>query len=130
MSYTFHRTITAPDFDQAVHQVTEALKAEGFGIISSIDMKATMKKKLDVELRNYQILGACHPASAYQALQAEPRIGVFLPCNVVVQELDHGAFEVAAVDPLASMGAVKNPGLEKVAAEIRSKLNKVVDQLQ
>lgn len=88
MSYTFHKIVTADHFDQAVEIVTEALKTEGFGVITTIDMRATMKKKLDVDFRNYTILGACHPSSAYKALQSEIRIGVFLPCNQVVQELE------------------------------------------
>ena len=126
MSYTFHKTIDANDFDDAVEKVTDALKVEGFGVITTIDMKATMKKKLDVDFRNYTILGACHPSSAYLALQSEARIGVFLPCNVVVQELENGAFEVAAVDPIASMGAVENDQLGEVATDIQQKLKKVV----
>ena len=128
MSYTFHKTIAAGNFDDAVEKVTAALKVEGFGVITTIDMKATMKKKLDVDFRNYTILGACHPSSAYKALQSETRIGVFLPCNVVVQELENGTFEVAAVDPIASMGAVENDQLSEVATDIQQKLKKVVSE--
>ena len=130
MSYTFHKVITANDFSDAVERVKEALKTEGFGVLNTIDMRATMKNKLNVDFRNYQILGACHPTSAYAALQSEPRIGVFLPCNVVVQELENGTFEVAAVDPIASMGAVENDDLGDIASEIHHKLQKVVSQLR
>jgi uncharacterized protein (DUF302 family) len=129
MSYTFNTLISANDFNHAIEKVTEALKTEGFGVLTNIDIKATMKKKLDVDFRNYAILGACHPTSAYKALQSEPRIGVFLPCNVVVQELENGTFEVAAVDPIASMGAVENDKLGEVATDIQQKLRKLVSQL-
>jgi uncharacterized protein (DUF302 family) len=129
MSYTFNKVIAANDFNHAVEKVTDGLKAEGFGVITTIDMKKTMKNKLDVDFRNYVILGACHPQSAYAALQSESRIGVFLPCNVVVQELDNGTFEVAAVDPIASMGAVENDKLREVATKVQQKLSKVVSQL-
>lgn len=129
MSYTFNAVIKATDFNQAVEKVTEALTAEGFGIITTIDMKATFKKKLDVDFRNYTILGACHAPSAHKAVQSESRIGVFLPCNVVVQELENGTFEAAAVDPIASMGAVQNDGLGKIATDIQVRLSNAVLQL-
>jgi len=116
-------------FDEAVLSVTETLKKEGFGILSEIDVTATLKKKLNVDFRNYRILGACNPPFAYRALLAEPTIGTMLPCNVIVQELDDGKIEVAAVDPLASMQAVQNRELQSIAKEIQLKLKKVIEQL-
>jgi uncharacterized protein (DUF302 family) len=113
-------------FDKAIDGVTEELKKEGFGILTDIDVKATLKKKLDVEFRNYRILGACNPPFAYKALQAEDKIGTMLPCNVIVQEISVGKVEVTAIDPLASMQAVENPVLQEIAAEIGSKLKKVI----
>jgi uncharacterized protein (DUF302 family) len=105
------------------------LKKEGFGILTDIDVKATIKKKLDKDFRNYRILGACNPPFAHQVLLAEDKIGLMLPCNVIVQELSPGKIEVAAIDPIASMQAVKNPTLGEVAKEVRAKLKKVVDNL-
>jgi len=128
MSYYFSKKLTIP-FEKAIEQVTEGLKAEGFGILTEIDVKATLKQKLDVDFRNYRILGSCNPPFAYKALLAEPKIGTMLPCNVVVEELDDGTIEIAAVDPLASMQAVENKKLQGVAEEIRNKLKKVLDQL-
>ena len=128
MSYCFSKKV-AMSFDEAVLSVTEELKKEGFGILSEIDVTATLKKKLNVDFRNYKILGACNPAFAYRALLAEPTIGTMLPCNVIVQELDDGKIEVAAVDPLASMQAVQNRELQSIAKEIQLKLKKVIEQL-
>ena len=128
MSYCFSKEV-AMSFDQATLSVTEELKKEGFGILKEIDVKATLKKKLDVDFRNYRILGACNAPFAYRALQAEPRIGTMLPCNVIVRELDDGKIEVAAVDPLASMQAIQNKELQAIAEEIRLKLKKVIEQL-
>ncbi|MFQ6614479.1 MAG: DUF302 domain-containing protein [Fidelibacterota bacterium] len=125
MQYYFNKTLDQP-FDTVVESVTEALKKDGFGILTEIDVKATLKKKLDVDFRPYLILGACNPPYAYQALQAEPLIGTMLPCNVVVRELDSGQIEVAAVDPMASMQAVENQALGQVAAEIRGKLQNII----
>jgi len=127
MSYYFAKTLHV-SFDQAIEQVTAALKAQGFGVLTDIDVKATMKKKLDVDFRNYRILGACNPPLAYQALEAEDKIGTMLPCNVVVQETA-GGVEVAAIDPLASMSAVDNPKLAEVGGQVRSKLQAVIDSL-
>jgi uncharacterized protein (DUF302 family) len=115
-------------FDEAVELVTDALQQQGFGILTEIDVQATLKKKLDVEFRPYRILGACHPPSAYEALQQEEMIGAMLPCNVVVQEKD-GTVEVAAVDPVASMQAVENPGLLGVAQRVQGALKSVVESL-
>ncbi len=128
MSYYFSKKITS-EFNAAIARVTEELKKEGFGILTEIDVTATLKKKLDVDFRNYRILGACNPPFAYKALLAEPMIGVMLPCNVVVQEIDVGEVEVAAVDPLSSMQAIQNSQLQAIAGEIREKLKKVIDQL-
>lgn len=128
MNYHFSKTLNVP-FDQAVSTVTEQLKREGFGILTEIDVKQTLKKKLDVDFRNYKILGACNPPFAYQALQAEDKIGTMLPCNVVVQEHAPGRVEVSAVDPAASMQAVDNPKLESIAQEVRDRLKRVIASL-
>jgi len=128
MSYYFSKTIKL-SFDEAVAKVTDELKKEGFGILTDIDVKATLKKKLDVDFRKYMILGACNPPFAYQALQAEDRIGLMLPCNVIVQEKEDGAIEVSAIDPIASMQAVKNEKLAAVGAQVQAKLKKVIDSL-
>ena len=128
MSYYFSKTINS-NFDDAVQKVTEALKVEGFGVLTEIDVKATLKKKLDVDFKNYKILGACNPPFAYKALQAEDKIGTMLPCNVTVIEQADGNIEVAAVDPISSMQAVQNESLGGVASEVQSKLKKVIDSL-
>ena len=128
MSYYFSKTIQS-DFDAAVEKVTAALKAEGFGILTEIDIRATLKKKLDVDFKPYKILGACNPPFAHKALLAEDKIGTMLPCNVIVQDKGNGAVEVAAIDPAASMQAVENETLGEVAVAIRAKLKKVVESL-
>jgi uncharacterized protein (DUF302 family) len=128
MSYYFAKKIQST-FEDALTRVTDVLKTEGFGIITEIDVRATMKAKLNVDFRNYKILGACNPGYAHQALMLEDKIGTMLPCNVIVQELEPGQVEVSAVDPIASMQAVQNPGLGKVAIEIQEKLKKVIDQI-
>jgi len=128
MSYYFSKTINLP-FDAAIARVTEELKKEGFGVLTDIDVKATMKKKLDVDFRNYRILGACNPPFAHQALLAEDKIGTMLPCNVIVQELAPGQVEVAAIDPVASMVAVDNPGLGAIGMQVRARLQKVVENI-
>ncbi len=128
MQYYFSKTISA-SFDDAIQKVTDALKAEGFGILTEIDIKATLKKKLDVDFYNYKILGACNPPFAYQALLAEDKIGTMLPCNVIVQEKISGQVEVSAVDPAASMQAIENKALTEIAIEIRGRLQKVIEQL-
>lgn len=128
MDYYFSKTIS-DNFDNAVLKVTEALKAEGFGILTEIDIKATLKKKLDVDFYNYKILGACNPPFAYKALLAEDKIGTMLPCNVIIQEKVQGQVEVSAVDPVASMLAIENKDLHSIAFELRSKLQKVIGQL-
>lgn len=128
MKYYIEKT-TNYSFDEAVEKVTEELKKEGFGILSEINIHEKLKEKLNVDFRKYRILGACNPPNAYKALQAENKIGTMLPCNVIVQELDDGKTEVAAVDPVASMMAVENAELESIAKEIRTKLQKVIDIL-
>ncbi len=128
MEYYFSKTI-AGSFDNAIQKVTEALKAEGFGILTEIDIKATLKKKLDVDFYNYKILGACNPPFAYKALLAEDKIGTMLPCNVIVQDKVAGQVEVSAVDPSTSMQAIKNDKLADIATEIRARLQKVIEQL-
>jgi uncharacterized protein (DUF302 family) len=128
MTYHFSKTIAA-SFDDAIIRVTEALKREGFGILTDIDVKATLHKKLGVEFHPYRILGACIPEMAYRALQSENKIGTMLPCNVIVQEQTPGHIEVSAVDPVASMQAIENPSLGEVAAQVRGKLKNVIDSL-
>ncbi|MBG0782411.1 MAG: DUF302 domain-containing protein [Bacteroidales bacterium] len=128
MKYYFEKT-TDYAFEEAVEKVTEELKKEGFGVLTEIDVQATLKKKLDVNFRKYRILGACNPLFAHKALQAENKIGAMLPCNVIVQELENGKTEVAAVDPVASMKAVQNDKLGEIADEIRAKLEKVIENV-
>ncbi len=128
MNYYFARKLNMP-FDRAVDRVTEELKKEGFGILTEIDVQETLKKKLDVDFRKYRILGACNPPFAYQALQAEDKIGVMLPCNVIIQETEGGEVEVAAVNPVASMLAVDNPDLNQVSVLIQQKLKSVIKNL-
>lgn len=128
MSYYFSKKLKM-NFDEAILRVTEELKKEGFGILTEIDVNATLKKKLNVDFHKYTILGACNPPFAYRALQAEPKIGTMLPCNVVVEELTDGEIEVAAVDPLASMQSIQNNKLLAIAKEIQLKLKKVIEQL-
>ncbi len=128
MSYYFAKTLDAA-FDDAVQRTTEALKSEGFGIITEIDVKDTFKKKIGVDFRSYRILGACNPTLAHDALQLEDKVGTMLPCNVVVQDLGGGRTEVAAIDPVASMQAIENPRLKQAAERVQEKLRKVVDAL-
>ncbi len=129
MNYYHSKKMQNLSFDEAIVKVTEALKQEGFGVLTEIDVKTTLKKKLDVEFRPYTILGACNPPYAYKALQAEDKIGLMLPCNVIVQELADGTIEVAAVDPVASMSAIENPNLSEIATEIKEKLERVIASL-
>ena len=128
MSYYFSKTLNV-SFEEAVARVTEELKKGGFGVLTEIDVKETLKKKLNVDFRKYKILGACNPPYAYKALQAEDKIGLMLPCNVIVQELPGGKVEVAAIDPVASMAAVNNPNLRDVGEQVRAKLKAVIDNL-
>ncbi len=128
MKYYHEKTLTGLTFDEAIDKVTAALKEIGFGVLTDIDVSATMKKKLDVDFRPYRILGACNPPYAYKALQAEDKIGVMLPCNVIVQEKENG-IEVAAVSPMASMQAIENDELGGIASEIETKLENMINSL-
>lgn len=128
MSYYFNKIVEL-DFESAINKTTEELQKEGFGVLTEIDVKATLKKKLDVDFRNYKILGACNPGYAYKALQSEKYIGTMLPCNVIVQENEDGKVEVSAVDPMASMQAIENEELGGIANEIRTKLQNVINNL-
>lgn len=128
MSYYFNKFLKIP-FDEAVVRVIEELKKEGFGVLTEIDVKETLKKKLDVDFQKYRILGACNPPFAYRALQAENKIGTMLPCNVIVQEISEGQVEVSAIDPVASMQAIENPALKEIATEVQHKLKKVIESL-
>lgn len=128
MGYYFSKTIPL-GFDEAVQHTTEALKKEGLGIITEIDVRDTLRKKLGIEFRNYRILGACNPALAHEALQLEDKVGTMLPCNVILQDIGGGRTEVAAIDPVASMQAIDNPRLKQAAERVRAKLQKVVESL-
>lgn len=128
MSYYFTTTLDST-FDEAIEHTTEVLKEEGFGVLTEIDVKATMKKKLDKDLYNYRILGACNPPMAWEAIQAEDKIGTMLPCNVILQEREKGKVEVSAVDPVASMSAITNTELGNVAKEVQGRLKKVIEKL-
>ena len=120
---------TALEFDRAIEVVTEKLKAKGFGILTEIDVTKTLKTKINQDFKPYRILGACNPPFAHRVLSENNNIGVFLPCNVIVEEHEDGTVEVAAVDPIASMQAVSNPSLGEVATEIQAKLRKVIEEL-
>ena len=128
MTYYFSKILDI-SFDEAIAKVTEELKKEGFGVLTDIDVKQTLKKKLNLEFKKYRILGACNPPNAYKALQAEDKIGLMLPCNVVVEETADGKTEVAVIDPVASMQAIENPKLRVVAERVRDKLKRVIKNL-
>ncbi len=128
MGYYFAKTLEMGVAD-AVRRATEALSEEGFGILTEVDVRQTLKKKLNVEFRDYRILGACNPTLAHEALEIEDKVGTMLPCNVVVQDLGGGRTEVAAIDPVASMQAIDNPRLKAAAERVRTKLKKVVASL-
>ena len=129
MSYYISTTLKNATFQEAIEKTTAALKEEGFGVLTEIDIKATLKKKLDADFYNYTILGACNPKMAHQALQAENKIGTMLPCNVIVQEREPGIIEVSAVNPEASMKAVQNDSLAGIAKEVQEKLTKVIKSI-
>ena len=129
MSYYKSAILKGNDFNEAIELVTSELKKEGFGIVTEIDITATFKKKLNVDFKNYRILGACSPSYAHHAIQNEDKIGVFLPCNVIVQQHENGEIEVSAVDPIASMMSVKNENLGAMATEIQEKLFRVISNL-
>lgn len=129
MNYYFSTTLKNVTFETAKEKVTEALKKEGFGILTNINVKETLKNKINVDFKPYEILGACNPHFAHKALLAEDKIGIMLPCNIVIEENEDGTIVVSAVDPIASMGAVKNNSLEEIAIEIQQKLKRVINSL-
>jgi uncharacterized protein (DUF302 family) len=129
MSYYFNTTLKDKSFDAAIEQVTAELKKEGFGVLTEIDVKETLKNKIDVDFKKYKILGACNPHFAHKALKNEDKIGVFLPCNVIVEENEDQTIEVSAVDPIASMSSVENDELGELASEVQEKLKKVIKAL-
>jgi uncharacterized protein (DUF302 family) len=128
MAYYISNTMSGP-FDEAVAKVVEGLKKEGFGVLTDIDIKDTMKKKLDIDFRDYRILGACNPPLALEALEAEDKIGTMLPCNVIVQDAGDGDIEVAAIDPAEAMAGIGNPALIELASTVRTKLRNVLESL-
>jgi uncharacterized protein (DUF302 family) len=128
MNYTISKKINK-SFQQAITDVTASLQEKGFGIITEVDLKGKFKDKLQVDFRNYTILGACNPALAYKAIQQEPGIGVMLPCNVLVQEQENGEVEIAAINPMNSIGSIDNPALLELAQEVSDKLKEVLDKL-
>ena len=128
MSYYFSKKING-SFDEIHERVLASLKQDGFGVLTEIDVQQTLKKKLGVDFRRYLILGACNPPFAYQALRAEDKIGTMLPCNVIIQEQEEDVIEVAAIDPIASMQAVDNPGLYPVAVKVQEMLKQVVERI-
>lgn len=128
MSYYFSKVLDT-DIESAIVTLKEELQKEGFGVLTDIDVKATFKKKLDVDFRNYRILGACNPPSAYKAIGVDDKVGTMLPCNVIVQEIDSGKVEIAAINPVASMISIENDALTEIAGNIRDKLKKVIDSL-
>ena len=129
MDYYFKTTLSNTTFEEAIERTTEELQKEGFGVLTEIDIKSTLKKKLDVDFYNYKILGACNAPFAYKALQAEDKIGTMLPCNVIVQEKEPGTIEISAVDPMSSMVSVENPSLGDIAEEVRGKLKRVIENI-
>jgi uncharacterized protein (DUF302 family) len=129
MSYYFNTTVKNTSFDATIERVTEELKKEGFGILTDIDVSQTLKKKIDVDFKKYRILGACNPQFAYEALQSEDKVGVFLPCNVIVEEHENGEIEVSAVDPIASMSSIQNEELPVVAKQVQQKLKNVIKNM-
>lgn len=129
MNYYFNKTLANLSFDEAIEKVTEELRKEGFGVLARIDMHHTLKEKIGVDLRNYTILEACNPPFAYKSIQAEDKIGIMLPCNVVVQDAGEGKVEVAVVNPVSAMQGVNNPKMNNIAEEIQGKLKNVVNNL-
>lgn len=130
MSYYISTIVQNKSFDEAIELVTEKLKDEGFGVLTEIDVQGTLKKKIGADFKKYRILGACNPHFAHKALQTEDKLGILLPCNVVVEEHENGEVEVSAVDPIVSMSAVNNEGLAGLATEVKEKLSRVIDNLK
>ena len=129
MSYYLHKKLKGIQFNEARSKVIEALKQEGFGVITQIDLQSTFTSKLNVQVRPYEILGACNPDYAYKALQFDSKLGVFLPCNLLLEENDQGEIEVSAIDPQAAMATTENPEIDIFAQEIRQKLQNVLNNL-
>jgi len=129
MDYYFKTTMSNTTFDAAIEKTIKELQKEGFGVLTEIDIKSTLKKKLDVNFYNYKILGACNAPFAYKALQAEDKIGTMLPCNVIIQEKETGKIEISAVDPLSSMVSVENKFLGDIAVQVREKLKRVIENI-
>lgn len=129
MSYYFSTILSETNFDEAIEQVTSALKEKGFGVLTEIDMQTTLKKKINVDFKKYKILGACNPQFAYKALSEEDKIGLMLPCNVIVQEHRNGEIEVSAVDPIASMQAIQNDSIGDIAVEVQEMLKSIIENL-
>ena len=130
MEYYFNKILAKSSFEEVITKTTEALKKEGFGVLTEIDIKATLRKKLDVDFPNYRILGACNPSFAYKALQLENKIGTMLPCNVILQEVSPHTIEVSAINPIISMQAVKNYQLNEVARMVSTKLENVINNIK
>jgi len=130
MRYYFNKVVKSKDFDEVINQTVAVLKTEGFGVLTEIDIQKAFKEKIDVDFKKYRILGACNPHFAHKALLAEDKIGVFLPCNVIVEEHENGEIEVSAVDPVASMGAVNNVALGGFALEVQEKMKKIIEKLE
>ena len=129
MAYTINRTLETASFDDVVRRTREALSQEGFGVLTEIDVRATMKKKLDADVEDYMILGACNPRMAHEAMKLEPRVGAMLPCNVIVRRSGENSVEVSAIDPVASMAAIDNDRLKALAGQVRDMLGKAVKAL-
>ncbi len=129
MSYYFNKVISTKNFDEAIEQVTAALKVEGFGVLTDINIQKAFKEKIGVDFKKYRILGACNPGYAHKALLAEDKIGVFLPCNVIVEEHENGDIEVSTVDPIASMSSIENENLGEFATEVQAKMKAVIAAL-
>lgn len=127
--YTYDKVLTGTSFEEAIRRTREALAAKGFGVLTEIDVRKTMKTKLDADIADYMILGACNPKMAYEALKLEPRVGAMLPCNVVVRSLDDGQVEISAIDPVASMTAIDNAELRSVAGQVREMLQGAVQNV-
>ena len=126
MSYTIDRAFTGEIFDNVVERTRAALSEKGFGVLTEINVKSTLKKKIDVDVLNYLIFGACNPSMAHEAMKIEPRVGAMLPCNVIIRSTSEDAIEVSAVDPIASMAAIDNEQLKSVASQVRGMLEEVV----
>jgi len=129
MNYYISKTLTNLSYDEALEKVKEELKKEGFGVLTEIDVKDTLKNKLDLDFKKYKILGACNPHLAHQALQAEEKIGALLPCNVIVEEHENGEVEVSAIDPIPTMGIMDNSEVKDVAKTAQDKLNRVINNM-